>query len=115
MAAREVVRSILLAADQLLRMEKLTVGAGPHLVNHRRLEVHEDRARHVLARARLGEERVEGIVAAADRLVARHLTVRLDPVLQAEKLPARVPDLETRLADVDQDGLTHFEELSLKV
>ena len=59
-----------------------------------------DRARHVLAGARLAEERVERIVATADRLVRRHLTVRLDPVLEAEELPARVANLETGLADL---------------
>ena len=54
----------------------------------------------MLAGARLAEERVERIVATADRLVRRHLTVRLDPVLEAEELPARVANLETGLADL---------------
>ena len=51
-----------------------------------RLEVDEDGARDVLARARLGEEGVEGIVSAANRLVGRHLAVGLDAVLEAEEL-----------------------------
>ena len=76
------------------------VRARANLVDHRRLKVHEDRARHVLARARLAEERVEGVVATANRLVRRHLTVRLDAVLEAEELPARVTHLETGLADL---------------
>jgi len=102
-AAGEVVRRVLLAADELLRVEQLTVRARAHLVDHGRLEVHEDRARHVLARARLAEERVERIVAAANRLVRGHLTVRLDAVLEAEELPARVTDLETGLADLRRE------------
>ena len=42
--------------------------------------------------------RVEGIISAADRLVRRHLTIRLDTMLQAEKLPASIADLHTWLA-----------------
>merc|ERR1719271_714000 len=103
----EVVSSILLAADELLRVEKLAVGAGADLVDDRRLQVHEDAARDVLASAGLGEERVERIITATDSLVARHLPVRLNTVLKAEKLPATIPDLAAGLTHVDEDSLTH--------
>ena len=96
-ATGEVVRGILLTGDQLLRVEQLTVRTRADLVNHRRLQVDEDAARHVLAGTSLGEERVEGIITATDRLVARHLAVRLNTVLQAEELPATVADLATGL------------------
>ena len=49
----------------------------------------------------LGEEGVEGVVASADGLVGGHLAVRLDAMFEAIKFPARVPDLATRLTDVD--------------
>ena len=91
-AAREVVRGVLLAGDQLLGMEQgpgqkmfiITVsllclpcrdppvGAGPGLVHHAGLEVHEDGPGHVLAVARLLEEGGEGVV--PGRLVAGHHT-----------------------------------------
>merc|ERR1719183_3348491 len=87
MSTGEVVSSILLAADELLRVEQLAVGAGADLVDDRRLQVHEDAARDVLARTGLGEEGVERVITTTDGLVARHLAVRLDPVLQAEELP----------------------------
>ena len=96
-ATGEVVRGILLTGDQLLRVEQLTVRTRADLVNHRRLQVDEDAARDVLAGTGLGEEGVEGIITATDRLVARHLTVRLNTVLQAEELPATVTDLATGL------------------
>jgi hypothetical protein len=76
---------------------QLAVGACADLVNDRGLEVDEHGSGHVLAGAGLGEERVEGVVAAADRLVGRHLTVRLDTMLQAEQLPGSVADLATGL------------------
>ena len=98
MPTGEVVRSILLTGDQLLRVEQLTVGTGTDLIDHRRLQVDEDTSRHVLAGARLGEEGVERVITATDRLVARHLAVRLNTVLQAEELPATVTDLATGLA-----------------
>merc|ERR1719420_422988 len=106
-AASEVVSGILLTRDQLLRVEQLTVRTSADLIDHRRLQVDEDAARDVLAGTRLGEEGVERIIAATDRLVARHLPVRLNTVLKAEKLPATIPDLAAGLAHVDEDRLTH--------
>ena len=63
-------------------------------------------ARDVLARAGLREEGVEGVVAAANRLVGGHLAVGLDAVLEAVELPARVTALDAGLAKVDRDNLT---------
>jgi len=72
-ATGEVVGGVLLAGDELLRVEELPVGAGADLVDHGGLEVDEHRAGDVLARTGLGEEGVEGIVAATDGLVGGHL------------------------------------------
>merc|ERR1719329_696032 len=110
-ATREVVRGVLLAGDQLLWVEELAVGARADLVNDGRLEVHHDGAGHVLASAGLGEEGVEGVVAATDGLVRRHLAVRLDAVLEAVELPAGVTGLDTGLAHVKRDGFAHCEEV----
>ena len=57
---------------------KVKVGAELHLVHHRWLQVNKDGSRHMLAGPCLGEEGVEGVVAAAGRLVRRHCAVRLD-------------------------------------
>ena len=106
-AAGVVVGGVLLAGDELLRVVELAVGAGADLVDHGRLQVDEDGARDVLAGAGLGEEGVEGVVAAADGLVGRHLAVRLDAVLEAVQLPARVAGLDAGLAEVDADDFAH--------
>ena len=66
MATGEVVGGILLAGDQLLRMEQLTVRTRADLIDHRRLQVDEDAARNVLASARLGEEGVERVITATN-------------------------------------------------
>ena len=63
MPAGEIVRSILLTGDQLLRVEQLTVRTSADLIDHRRLQVDEDASWDMLSGARLGEERVESIVA----------------------------------------------------
>jgi len=63
----------------------------------------------VLASTCLREEGVEGIVTAANGLVAGHLPVWLDAMLEAEKLPASITDLDTSLSDVDAKSLTHLE------
>ena len=76
-----------------------------HLVDDGGLEVDKDGPGDVLAGAGLGEEGVEGVVAGADGLVAGHLAVGLDAVLQAVELPAGIADLAAGLADVDGDAL----------
>merc|ERR1719446_289490 len=107
-AAGVVVGGVLLARDELLRVVELAVGARADLVDHGRLEVDEDAARDVLARAGLGEEGVEGVVAAADGLVRGHLAIGLDAMLEAVKLPARITALDTALTKVNGDDLTHI-------
>merc|ERR1719387_3199042 len=107
MPAREVVRRVLLATDELLRVEELAVGACAHFVHDSWLQVDEDGTGNMLAGASLAEERVEGIVTAADGLIAGHLAVGLNAVLKAEEFPTGVAHLDAGLADVDQDGLTH--------
>eukprot|EP00760_Papus_ankaliazontas_P018112 PhM_4_TR17429/c0_g1_i1/m.78134 len=106
-AAGVVVGGVLLAGDQLLGVEQLAVRARADLVHDGGLEVEEHGAGDVLAGARLGEEGVEGIVLDADGLVGGHGAVRLDTVLEAVQLPAGVTRLDTGLAEVDGDDLTH--------
>lgn len=100
-AAGEVVGCVLLAGDELLGVEELAVGAGADLVDDGGLQIDEDGARDVLASAGLGEEGVEGVVAAADGLVAGHLAIGANAVLEAVELPAGVAHLDTGLTDVD--------------
>ena len=89
-------------------MEELAVGTSADLINDGRLQIDEYGSRDVLAGTSLGEEGVEGIIAATDGLVRGHLSVRLDAVLEAEELPAGVTDLDTSLTDVDGDNFSHF-------
>ena len=82
-----VIGGILLARDQLLGVVQLAVSAGANLVANSWLKINEDATGHVLAGTSLGEEGVEGVVAAAYGFVGRHLTIRLDAVFEAVKLP----------------------------
>jgi len=116
MAAGEIVGSVLLTSDELLWMEQLTVSSGAHLVNHGGFEVNHHTTWDVLAGTSLAEECVERIIATANGLVRRHLSIRLNAMLQAEKLPARISNLDTSLADVEAKGFTHvFEEVEDRV
>ena len=105
----EIVGGILLTRDELLRVEKLSVGAGSDFIDDGRLEIEEDGAGDVLASTSLGEEGVESVVTATDGLIGGHLTVRLDSVLEAEELPAGVTNLDTGLTDVDGNNFSHCE------
>ena len=89
-ATCKIVSSIFLASNQLFWMEELAVCASAHLIDDRGLQVTHHTARHRLASTSLGEEGVECIVTTANCLVAGHLTIRLDAVLEAEKLPASI-------------------------
>jgi len=55
-----IVSSILLAADEQLRVEKLSVVACADLVDRGGIQIDEERARDVFAIARLSEEGLEG-------------------------------------------------------
>jgi hypothetical protein len=55
----------------------------------------------------LRKESVERIVTTSDGLVTWHLTIGLDAVLEAEKLPASIADLHAALSDVQAENLTH--------
>ena len=57
-----VVCGILLAIDELLRMEELAVGSTPGLIYHSGLQVNKDSSRHMLASSSLREEGCEGII-----------------------------------------------------
>jgi len=101
MSSGEVVGGVLFTGDELLGVEQLSVGSGSYLINNGGLEIEEHASGHVLACTGLGEEGVEGVVTATDRLIGRHLTIWLDSVLKAEELPAGVTDLDTALSNVD--------------
>ncbi|KAG7237896.1 hypothetical protein INR49_031689 [Caranx melampygus] len=96
-----VVGSILLTSDQLLGVEQLAVD--------------EHGSGDVFSSSSLTEEGVEGIISSSQSLVAGHLSVRLDPMFQAVKLPAGIADLDTSLANVDGDTLTLWERQKTEV
>jgi hypothetical protein len=103
-----VVGSIFLAGDDLLRVIELTVSTSADFVTHTRLQVHQDGTRNVLASTSLREEGVEGVITTTNSLVGRHLTIRLDTVLQAVELPTGVTSLDTSLANVNGQTFSHF-------
>ena len=101
MSSGEVVGSIFFTGDELLWMEQLSVGSGSDLIDNGWLEIEEDGSWDVFTSTSLGEEGVESIVTTTDRFIGWHLTVRLDSVLEAEKFPAGVTDLDTALTNMD--------------
>ena len=62
----------------------------------------------MLAGPRLREECVEGVVCDASGVVRWHLAIWLDTVLEAVELPAGAAHLDSGLADVDGDDLSHL-------
>merc|ERR1711981_874719 len=97
----EVVGGIFLSGDELFWMEELSVSSGSDLINDGWFKIEEDGSWDMLSSTSLGEEGVEGIITTTDGFVGWHLTIWLDTVLEAEKLPAGVTNLDTGLTDVD--------------
>merc|ERR1712100_330630 len=95
MSSGEVVGGIFFSGDELLWIEELSVGTGSDLIDNGWLEIEEDSSWDVFTSTSLGEEGVESVVTTTDGLVGWHLTVWLDTVLEAEKLPAGVTNLDT--------------------
>ena len=106
MTSGVVVSGILLASDQLLRVEELSVGSSSDLIDDGGLEIQKDSPGDVFSSSSLTEEGVEGVVSTSDGLVRRHLTVWLDTVLQAVEFPAGITDLDSGLAKMNRDTLT---------
>lgn len=77
MSPGKVVGRVFLAAYELLRVEQLAVGSGPHLVDHRGFQVQEYGTGDVFSSPGFAEECVEGIVTTPNGFVARHLPIRL--------------------------------------
>ena len=97
----EVVGSVFLSGDELLRVEELSVSSSSHFIDHSGFQIEEDASGHVLSGSGFREESVEGIISSSNGLIRGHLTIGLDSVLEAEKFPACVTDLDTSLSDVD--------------
>jgi hypothetical protein len=107
MSSGKVVGSIFFTRDELLWMEQLSVGSSSDFIDNGWFEIEENTSWDVLTSTSLGEEGVEGIVTTTDRFIGWHLTVRLDTVLEAEKLPAGVTDLDTALTNVNRNDFSH--------
>lgn len=98
MATGVVVRGILLAADEQLRVEELAIVAGADLVDGGGVEVAEDGTRHVFAAGGFAEEGLEGALL-ADMVEARvGLAVGAKAVLEEVELPSAVTQLHAGLA-----------------
>ena len=87
-------------------MEELSVGSGPHFINHSRLQVEEHSSRNMFPGSSLAEERVERVITTSDGFVRGHLTIRLDTVLQTVQFPASITDLNSGLTEMNRNTLT---------
>jgi hypothetical protein len=66
-------------------MKQLAIGACTNFIHNSGLEVDHHASWNMLASSSFREESVEGIITSAYCLVARHLAIRLNTVLQAER------------------------------
>jgi len=103
----EVVGGVFLSGDELFGVEELSVGTGSDFVDNGGFQIEEDGSGDVFTGTSFTEEGVESIISSSDGLVRWHLTVGLDTVFKTEEFPAGVTNLDTTLADMDANTLTH--------
>ena len=73
---------------------------------YRWLQINKNGARNVLSCSSFAEKGVERIVSASNGLVARHLAIRLNSMLQAIQFPTSIANLHSGLSNVNWDALT---------
>ena len=78
MATGEIVGSIFLAIDELLRVEELAISSSPDFVNNSRLKIYENSTRDMLPSSSFAEECVECIISCSHCSVTWHLAISLD-------------------------------------
>lgn len=100
-----VVGSILLSADQQFGVEELAISASSDLVNGRRVEIHEDGSRHMLAIAGLGEE---SLVRA---WIAKILRIGVGAAIRAKAMFEKVA-ISTIVRDIVLQSRTEYMALS---
>lgn len=98
MASGEVIGGVFFAADELLRVEQLTVSSSPHLIDDGGFQIQEHGAGDVLSGSGFTEESVEGVVSASDGFVTGHLTIRLQ-IPKLVKHRKQINKLERRKMD----------------
>ena len=102
-----VIGSIFLARDELFRMPQSTVRSRADLVHHARLEIDADASWHVLPRASLAEEGVEGGVRFCCCVFIGHPTLWGYAMFQAVEFPAGIAHLATSLTNMKRNHFTH--------
>jgi hypothetical protein len=101
----KVVGCILLATDELLRVEELAVSTGPHLIDHSGLKVNKDSAGNMLPSTSLAEEGVESIITSPNSLVTGHLSISLH---QEDKTVLKVQDKHIQFDDRKIEKCMHI-------
>jgi hypothetical protein len=87
-------------------MKELAISSCSNLIYDSGLKINENSSRNMFSRSSLREKRVEGVVAAANRLVRRHLAIGLNSVFQAVEFPASVSHLDSSLTNMNRNTLT---------
>ena len=99
-----IIGGIFLSSYKLFWVEEGSVCSSSYFINDGWLQIDEDGTWDVFASSSFWEEGVERVVASSKGFVTRHLTIRLDSMFQAVKLPASIAHLATGLANVDGDA-----------
>mmetsp|Transcript_16815 Transcript_16815/g.21923 ORF Transcript_16815/g.21923 Transcript_16815/m.21923 type:complete len:272 (+) Transcript_16815:632-1447(+) len=106
-----VVGGIFLSVDNLFRVVQRLVDTRTNFITDRGFQISVDGTRNVLSSGSFTKKGVEGIVFLTRGTIRRHFTVGLNAMLQAVKFPALVTNLDTTLAQMNRNYLTHILKL----
>jgi hypothetical protein len=88
-------------------VEKTSIGTRPYFINDIRLQINVDCAWNIFSLASLGEEGAEPSVLGSFLTFLGEVSIRLNTMLKAVQLPARIGNLNTGLTDVKGDNFSH--------
>ena len=84
----------------------MAVSSSADFIDDRGFQIDKDGPGDVFAGSSFGEKGVERVVATANGLVGRHLSIGLDSMLQTVEFPTGIADLAAGLADMNGDTFT---------
>ena len=71
-------------------------------------EIDKETSRNMFPGSSFTEKGVKGVISLFEAIIGWNLSVRLNPVFEAEKLPTGIGDLHTRLSYMNRNDFSHL-------
>ena len=114
MSSCEVVGGILFSGDEWGGIEERAIGAGSDLIDDGGFEIEHEGSGYKLAGGGLGKKGACRVIM-GELLRIMIVAIGRDAMFEAEEFPGGIPDLNSALANVDGNDLSHEVKMNEKV